>query len=69
MTANDVAHSATTDASGNIYVTGYTYGSLDGNTSSSVGNRSLVTPDPRQRGWGFRNHINTKDSNWLDLSR
>ena len=39
---NDSGLGVTTDSSGNIYVTGYTGGGLDGNTSSGNGDIFLV---------------------------
>ena len=32
--SNDIAYGVATDSSANVYVTGYTYGGLDGNTSA-----------------------------------
>ena len=40
--SSESGHSVTTDSSGNIYVTGYTGGGLDGNTSSGSGDIFLV---------------------------
>ena len=40
--SSDFGNSVTTDSSGNIYVTGDTYGGLDGNTSSGLGDIFLV---------------------------
>jgi len=40
--SNDVGYVVTTDSSGNIYVTGYTEGGLDGNTSSGSYDMFLV---------------------------
>ena len=40
--SNDWGNGVSTDSSGNIYVTGYTSGGLDGNTSSGVGDMFLV---------------------------
>ncbi|MBC8257552.1 MAG: SBBP repeat-containing protein [SAR324 cluster bacterium] len=39
---DDVGSGVTTDSSGNIYVTGYTYGGLDGNTNSGSSDIFLV---------------------------
>ena len=41
-TSSDYGYSVTTDSSGNIYVTGYTYGGLDGNTNSGSHDIFLV---------------------------
>jgi len=38
----DVGYGVTTDSSGNIYVTGYTFGGLDGNTNSGITDIFLV---------------------------
>ena len=42
---NDYGWSVTTDTSGNIYVTGWTYGGLDGKTSSGESDIFLVKYD------------------------
>jgi hypothetical protein len=44
-TSSDYGFGVTTDSSGNIYVTGFTYGDLDGNTSSGSGDIFLVKYD------------------------
>ena len=38
----DIGIGVTVDSSGNIYVTGYTYGGLDGNTNSGFSDIFLV---------------------------
>ena len=43
--SNDYGYGVTTDSSGNIYVTGWTYGGLDGNTSSGYDDIFLVKYD------------------------
>jgi len=40
--SSDSGNGVSTDSSGNIYVTGYTYGGLDGNTNSGEKDFSLV---------------------------
>ena len=40
--SSDSGNGVTTDSSGNIYVTGYTNGGLDGNTNSGYGDIFLV---------------------------
>ena len=40
--SDDRGNSVTTDSSGNIYVTGYTFGGLDGNTNSGITDIFLV---------------------------
>ena len=42
----DKGYDVTTDSSGNIYVTGYTLGDLDGNTSSGSNDILLVKYNP-----------------------
>jgi hypothetical protein len=44
-TATDNAVSVATDSTGNIYVTGYSFGSLDGNTSAGSGDLVLLKLD------------------------
>ena len=44
-TSSDYGFGVTTDSSGNIYVTGYTSGNLDGNTSSGGKDIFLVKYD------------------------
>ena len=43
--STDIGIGVTTDSSGNIYVTGYTLGDLDGNTSSGGDDIFLVKYD------------------------
>ena len=43
---NDYGHDITSDSSGNIYVTGETYGSLDGNTNAGDSDLIVVKYDP-----------------------
>jgi hypothetical protein len=43
--SNDPAHGITTDNSGNVYVTGYTFGALDGNTNAGSGDIFVVKYD------------------------
>ena len=40
--SSDVAHGVTNDSSGNVYVAGYTYGGLDGNSSTGQGDLFVV---------------------------
>jgi len=71
-TSSDYGYSVTTDSSGNIYVTGYTYGDLDGNTSSGGQDIFLVkynssgtkqwTKQLGSSGWDWGNGVTTDSS-------
>ena len=40
--STDLANGVTTDSSGNVYVVGYTYGELDGNTNTGASDLFVV---------------------------
>lgn len=57
---NDSAYATATDAAGNIYVSGYTYGSMDGN--SNTGNADLIVVKYDASGvWQWTRQIGTTD--------